>query len=447
MELDMTKGKPMGIIVRFFIPMFIGNLFQQFYNIVGSIIVGQFVGKEAFAAVGSCFLLINFMTSILIGLAMGAATFFSQLYGAKQYDQLKKAISTSFIFILTISIMLSLISFMFLNQIIELFQMPQDTILYASEYLKYIFAGLTFTGLYNVCAYLLRSVGDSKTPLYFLVFGCIVNTVLDLLFVIVFHMEVAGVGLSTFIAQGISAILCLVYTIKHMKFLDFKREDRLFSRSLFKTILSYSVLTAIQQSISSFGMMMIQGLINTFGSTVMAAFSACSKIDECANRPLQDLSNSFSTYTAQNKGAGNTQRIRQGFCSVSKLIVLISFAISIAAFVFAPDLIAIFVKKESTDIITVGVEYLRIVSVFYVLLGFIVMFYGFFRGIGEVRISIVLTVVSQGIRVCLAYGMAKTSMGFTGICWAVVLGWFLSDILGFLMYKRVMGKQHSLAVN
>ncbi|ACQ55107.1 MATE family efflux transporter [Clostridium botulinum] len=438
METDMTKGKPMGIIVRFFIPMFIGNLFQQIYNVVDSIVVGRFVGNEAFAAVGSCFLIMSFMTSILIGLAMGASAFFSQLYGAKQYDEMKKAISTSFFFILSISILLSIITNVFLYEIIELFQMPKDTVTYSAEYLRYILTGLIFTGLYNICAYLLRSIGDSKSPLYFLIVSCILNTILDLIFVLVFNMGVSGVGLATFIAQGVSALWCAFYTVKHMKFLDFKRKDIVFSRKLFKTILSYSVLTAVQQSLSSFGMLMIQGLINTFGTTVMAAFAACSKIDEFANRPLQDLSNAFSTYVAQNKGAGNIKRIRQGFHAILKVIALISFIISIVVFIFAPNLISIFVKKESIDIIQVGVGYLRIVCIFYILLGCIVMFYGFFRGMGEVNISIILTVVSQGIRVALAYGLARTSMGFTGICWSIVIGWFLSNALGGFMYKKVM---------
>lgn len=438
METDMTKGKPMGIIVRFFIPMFIGNLFQQIYNVVDSIVVGRFVGKEAFAAVGSCFLIMSFVTSILIGLAMGASAFFSQLYGAKKYDQMKKSISTSFIFILSISIVLSIVTNVFMYKIIDSFQMPIDTITYSVEYLRFILSGLVFTGIYNVCAYLLRSIGDSKSPLYFLIVSCILNIILDLVFVIVFHMGVVGVGLATFIAQGFAAIWCAIFTAKHMKFLNFERKDIVFSRDLFKTILSYSVLTAVQQSVSSFGMLMVQGLINTFGTTVMAAFAACSKIDEFANRPLQDLSNAFSTYVAQNKGAGNTKRIREGFYVILKLIAIISFIISIVVFIFAPDLISIFVKKESVDIISVGVGYLRIICIFYVLLGCIVMFYGFFRGIGAVNVSIILTFVSQGIRVLLAFVLAKTSMGFTGISWSIVIGWFLSNLLGTFMYRKVM---------
>ncbi|WP_032122426.1 MATE family efflux transporter [Clostridium amazonitimonense] len=440
MEIDMTKGKPMNIIIRFAIPMFIGNLFQQFYNIVDTIIVGRFVGKEALAAVGSSFAIMTFVTSILIGLSMGASALFSQLFGAKRYEELKKAISTSFIFIFIVSITLTVITSLFMDQIIQLFQMPTETRIYAANYLRFIFAGLIFSGVYNGFSFLLRAVGDSKSPLYFLILSAIINIILDLFFVVILNMEVTGVALATFIAQGVSAISCAIYTIKRMNFLKFKREDIMFDRHMFSTVANYSILTAVQQSSSSFGMMMVQGLVNTFGATVMAAFAAASKIDSFANIPMQDFGNAFSTYVAQNKGADNTKRIREGMRGVSKIIIAFSLGISILVFVFAPQLVLIFVKKEALDVIEVSVYYLRIVCVTYILLGFLQMFYGFYRGLGEVKVSIMLTFVSQVTRVVLAYGLALTPLGFTGICLAIPIGWFLSDALGVTMYKRIMIK-------
>ncbi|HCD45931.1 MAG TPA: MATE family efflux transporter, partial [Lachnoclostridium sp.] len=242
------------------------------------------------------------------------------------------------------------------------------------------------------------------------------------------------------LTQAFAAVGCGIYTIKRMEFLNFERKDFKFSISVFNKIATFSVLTALQQSISSFGMMLIQGLVNTFGSTVMAAFAACSKIDSVANAPLQDLGNSFSTYTAQNEGAGEIKRIREGFRTTSRIIIILSAVISVVAFIFAPNLITLFVNKDATEVIAVGVGYLRIVSVFYVLLGFIVMFYGFFRGLGAIKISILMTIVSQGLRVLLAYSFAPVR-GFSGICWAIVVGWFLSDLLGFYMYKKVMSQK------
>lgn len=440
MEKDMTKGNPMKTIVVFFIPMFIGNLFQQVYNVVDSIVVGRFVGNEAFAAVGSCFLIMSFMTSILIGLSIGAGTYFSQLFGGRQYDRLKKSISTAFIFIMLVSFFMTILSLYFIDDILILFKMPKEIIGYAKDYLIYIFIGLFFTGLYNISAYLLRSIGDSKSPLYFLIVSSIINIVLDLVFVIKFDMAVKGVGLATLIAQGVAGIASFFYTIKHIDFLKFEKKDLVFDRFEFKNILNYSLLTALQQSISSFGMMMVQGLVNTFGTNVIAAFAACSKVDEFANRPLQDLSSAFSTYVAQNKGANKYDRIREGFKDTVIVLSIISLTITGLVFLFAPNLISIFVKKESIEIIDIGSRYLRRISIFYILLGFIVMFYGFFRGIGEIKLSIFMTLISQGLRVGIAYLLAKLGFGFNSVGLAVIVGWAISDLIGILFYKKVMAE-------
>ena len=440
MELDMTKGEPSRIILKFFIPLFIGDLFQQLYSIIDAIIIGKFVGTAAFAAVGSSSAVTVFITSILLGLAMGASAIFSQLYGSKHYDELKKVISTALIFLFCVSAVITVVTLLFLPQIISLYQMPTETAVYASDYLKYVFGGFVFVGTYNAFAFLLRAFGDSKTPLYFLVASCLSNLLLDLLFVVAFHRGTAGAAIATLFTQGFAAVGCGIYTVKRMGFLHFKRKEFVFSTASFQKIAVYSVLTALQQSISSFGMMLIQGLVNTFGTTVMAAFAACSKIDSVANAPLQDLGNAFSTYAAQNKGAGETKRIREGFRVTSRIIIVLSAVISMVAFVFAPNLITLFVNKDATEVLAVGVGYLRIVSVFYVLLGFIVMFYGFFRGLGEIKISILMTIVSQGLRLLLAYLFAPIK-GFSGVCWAIVIGWFLSDLLGFYMYNKVMTKK------
>jgi len=440
MELDMTKGNPSRIILKFFIPLFIGNLLQQLYSIIDAIVIGKFVGTDAFAAVGSSGAVTVFITSILLGLAMGASAIFSQLYGGRQYDELKKTISTALIFLFCVSVLVTIVTSVFLPQIVSLYRMPKETTAYAIDYLKYVFSGFVFVGMYNAFCFLLRAFGDSKTPLYFLIASCISNLILDLLFVVVFHMGTAGAAIATLLTQAFAAIGCGIYTIKRIQFLHFERKDFVFSTSAFNKIAVFSVLTALQQSISSFGMMLIQGLVNTFGPTVMAAFAACSKIDSIANAPLQDLGNSFSTYTAQNEGAGETKRIRKGFRATSRIIITLSAVISIVAFIFAPNLITLFVSKDATEIIAIGVGYLRIVSVFYVLLGFIVMFYGFFRGLGAIKISILMTIVSQGLRVLLAYSFAPVK-GFSGVCWAIVVGWFLSDLLGFYMYKKVMLKR------
>lgn len=437
MELDMTRGTPSKIILKFFLPLFIGDLFQQLYSFVDAIVVGKFVSADAFAAVGSSGAVNTFITSILLGLAMGASTIFSQLFGAKQHGELKKAISTALIFLFIVSLIITIFMLLCLQPIIIFYQMPKEAAVYASQFLTFSFLGIIFVGMYNAFAFLLRSFGDSKSPLYFLIGSCLLNILLDITFVIGFHMEVLGVAIATFISQAVSAIGCGLYARKKMKFLNFEKKDIYFNFMIFRKVASYAVLTALQQSISSFGMMLIQGLVNTLGATTMAAFAACSKVDALANTPLQDLGNAFSIFTAQNKGANHSIRIQEGFLATSKIIIILSVIISMTAFIYAPNLIILFVDDSAHDVIRIGVSYLRIVPIFYVLLGFVVMFYGFFRGLGAIKVSIFLTILSQGLRILLAFSFTPFQ-GFSGICWAIVIGWLLSDLLGFYMYRRML---------
>lgn len=437
MTLDMTKGDPKKVLLTFFIPLFLGDLLQQFYGIIDAVVIGKYVGTDAFAAVGASSAVTVFITSILLGLSLGASSVFSKFYGAQDYDKLRKSIATALIFLFVISSLITFITLIFLPQIITLFRMPIETAQYANDYLYYVFWGFIFVGMYNAFSFILRAFGDSKTPLYFLIFSCFTNLFLDIYFVKYLKMGTAGASLATLITQAFAAIGCGFYTFKKLRFIEFCFKDLKFDWDAFRDIGLFSVLTAVQQSLSSFGMMMIQGLVNTFGATTMAAFAAVSKIDAVANAPLQDLGNALSTYTAQNLGAQKYDRIEEGFRVNLRIITVISVCISIIAYCFAPQLILIFVSNESIEVIAIGVHYLRIVSIFYILLGLIVMFYGFFRGLGKVKISIMLTIVSQCLRVGLAYSFAPLK-GFTGVCWAIVVGWLISDVLGFYCYKKVM---------
>lgn len=437
MELDMTKGKPFKVILTFFIPLLLGDLLQQFYGIIDAIVIGKYVNTDAFAAVGSSGATTLFITSILLGLALGASSVFSKLYGAKDYENLKKSISTSLIFIFIVSLIITIITSLFLVEIVDIFRMPEAVKPYAIDYLRYVFYGFIFVGMYNGFSFVLRALGDSKTPLYFLIASCCSNLILDLLFVIVFKMGTAGAAIATLLTQAFSAIGCGYVMFKKLSFIDFSLKDLVFHKSCFNEIAQYSVLTAFQQSISSFGMMLVQGLVNTFGATTMAAFAAASKVDSVANAPLQDLGNSFSTFTAQNLGANKKERIKEGYKATVIMIIILSMTISLIAYIFAPQLIQLFVFKTETEVIKVGVTYLRFVSLFYVLLGFNVMYYGFFRGLSHMKVSILLTVISQSLRVILAYTLTPY-YGFAGISYAIVIGWFLSDLLGLYYYRKLM---------
>lgn len=436
MTQDMTTGKPTKKILLFALPMLLGNIFQQVYNLVDTIVVGRFVGPDALAAVGSSFTMMTFITSVIIGLCMGAGVLISQLFGAKETVRMQRAISTSFTFILVITLIIMAITLIFIDPILKLFQTPVQIVEDTKTYLTFIFGGLIFTFLYNFATCLLRAIGDSKTPLYALIAACLINVVLDLVFVIVLHLGVMGAALATVIAQAVSALLGCIYAIKKLSFLQIQKENLIFDREMFRTTARYSVLTSVQQSIMNFGILMVQGLVNTFGATAMAAFAAAVKIDSFAYMPVQEFGNAFSTYVAQNVGAEKTDRIKQGVHSAIRTIILFCIVISSVVLIFARQLITIFVSASETAIIDIGAQYLYIVGVFYVLIGFLFMFYGFYRGIGQHSMSIILTILSLGTRVALAYLLAPTPIGLVGIWWAIPIGWAIADLVGFVEYGR-----------
>lgn len=434
---DMTKGNPTRIILFFAFPMLLGNIFQQLYNMVDSIVVGKFVGKEALAAVGSSFMLMNFFSAIIIGLCMGTSVVLSQYFGAEDYTKLRKSISTAFIFMLLLTIIMSLTTIIFTKPMLMIMKTPKEILNSSTNYLQIIFGGLIFTFLFNFSSAVLRSVGDSKTPLYFLILASIINIILDLLFVINFNMGVIGVAIATVIAQGVSSLLCLVYAFIKLPVIRIKAKEFVFDKALFSMIKKYSLLTALQQSIMTFGMVCVQGLVNSFGTDTMAAFTAAGKVDSLAYLPVQDFGNAFATYVAQNKGAGNFERIKIGVKSAVRTIIVFCIISSTFILLSSKHLMQIFVSSNEVKVIHIGIQYLSVISVFYVLIGFLFMFYGYFRGMGNLKTSIVLTIVSLGTRVSMAYFLSSfPKIAEKGIWWSIPLGWALADMLGLYIYKR-----------
>ncbi|MCM0650867.1 MATE family efflux transporter [Clostridium swellfunianum] len=441
MVTDMTKGNPTKTILKFSLPFLIGNLFQQLYNIVDSVVVGKFIGTESLAAVGSSFMLMNFFSFIIIGLCMGASAVYSFFFGEKNYSKLRKSIFISFSLIGFFTVILSIAIILNIDNMLLLIKTPQSIFKGSSDYLRIIFGGLIFVFLFNACSALLRSIGDSRTPLYFLVLAAIINIVLDLVFVINFNMGIEGVALATIIAQAVSSVLCLVYAFLKIPLIRLKREDMVFDKNISLMIGKYSILTSIQQSIMTFGMVCVQGIVNTFGPDTIAAFTAAGKIDSIAYLPVQDFGNAFSTYIAQNKGAKNTSRIHEGIKSAARTIVLFCLVFSTLIFINSKNLMKIFVNADEINVITLGVEYLSIISVFYILIGFLFMFYGFFRGIGALNTSLILTIMSLGTRVIMAYVLSRIpQLAQRGIWWSVPLGWFLADSIGLTIYLKMKKK-------
>ena len=431
MTSELTKGPVMKTMLRFAVPMILGDLLQQCYNIADTLIVGRFLGAGALAAVGSAFSLMTFLTSILLGLAMGSGTVFSIRFGEKNDRGLKEGILASFVLLGAVTIVLNAAVFAGIDWIIWALRTPEDLVEMMREYLIVIFAGLTGIFLYNFFASLLRSLGNSLVPLIFLAVSAGLNIVLDLWFVAGLNRGVAGAAEATVISQYVSGLGIAAYT--WVRFPGLLRRDKhvRLSMSRVREIASFSALTCMQQSIMNLGILAVQGLVNSFGTTIMAAFAAAVKIDAFAYLPVQDFGNAFSIFIAQNYGAKQTERIKQGIRTAVLASVSFSLVISLAVFAFAGPLMGMFIDGSETAIIAEGVRYLRIEGSFYFMIGLLFLLYGLYRALGRPGMSVVLTIMSLGTRVVLAYSLsALPGIGVVGIWWAVPIGWFLADALG-----------------
>ena len=445
MNRDLTKGPVLRTMLRFSLPMILGNLLQQCYNLADTWVVGRFLGSNALAAVGSSFTLMTFLTSILLGLCMGSGAVFSIRFGQKDERALQESVRTSFLLISVLTVILNVLAFVCLDGIRIFLQVPDAVWGLMRDYLKIIFCGIAATFLYNFFASYLRAVGNSVVPLWFLAVSAALNIGLDLWFVIGLSRGVGGAAEATVLSQYIAGVGIMVYAVLRCPELRAKEKFRLRRRSL-REIADYSVLTCVQQSVMNLGILMVQGLVNSFGAPIMAAFAAAVKIDAFAYMPVQDFGNAFSTFTAQNYGAGEKERLRKGLKDALAASVLFSLAVSAVVFIFARPLMGLFVDSAETQIIAEGVRYLRIEGAFYFGIGILFLLYGLYRAVGRPGMSVVLTVLSLGTRVVLAYALsALPALGVVGIWWSVPIGWALADIVGILYY--VFRKKKLLSIS
>ena len=437
MQKNLTQGPITKTLVFFALPMIGGNMLQQLYNIADTLIVGRFIGSGALAAVGSSYTLMTFLTSILLGLCMGSGAVFSIRYGEGDMEKLHESLGASFVLILAVAAVLNLAVFLLIDPIMYLLQVPEEIYVMMREYLWVIFWGILATFLYNYFACLLRAVGNSVAPLIFLAVSSVMNIVLDLWFVLGFHWGVAGAAFATVLSQYVSGIGLAVYT--YWKTPEFRIQLRYLKPkpAMLKEIGQFSFLTSVQQSVMNLGILMVQGLVNSFGTVIMAAFAAAVKIDSFAYMPAQEFGNAFSTFVAQNYGAGKSGRIREGIKKAVLMSVGFCLVISLLVFIFARPLMTIFVDPSETEILAAGVEYLRIEGAFYCGIGCLFLLYGLYRAIKRPGMSVVLTIFSLGTRVVLAYALSAIDfIGVTGIWWSVPIGWALADLVGFLYYKK-----------
>ena len=436
MNRDLTKGPVVQSMLLFAIPMILGDLLQQCYNIADTLIVGQFLGRNALAAVGSSFTLMTFLTSIILGLCMGSGALFSMRFGQRDEQALGEELCASFFFIALVTVLLNVLAFVFLDSLRAFLRVPAQVWGDMRAYLLVIFLGIPAVFLYNYFASFLRAIGNSVIPLVFLAVSALVNIVLDLWFVIGFGRGVSGAAEATVLAQYLSGVGIALYTLLRFPQVRSIWDARRLRRERIRGIISFSTLTCVQQSVMNLGILMVQGLVNSFGPVVMAAFAAAVKIDAFAYMPVQDFGNAFSTFIAQNYGAKAHSRIRAGLKSAVCISMVFCVIISALVWVFAQPLMTLFVDAGETDVILEGVTYLRIEGAFYCGIGCLFLLYGLYRALGKPGMSVVLTVISLGTRVLLAYLLsAIPTLGVKGIWWSVPIGWGLADLVGLLYYR------------
>lgn len=431
---DLTEGKISRSLLLFALPMMAGNLLQQFYNIADTLIVGRVLGSNALAAVGSAYTLMTFLTSIFLGLSMGSGALFSIYKGKNDQDSLRNAIVHAFALIMAVTVLLNVLVYIGIDPILHFLRVPDEVWDGMKAYLLVIFAGIIATSLYNYFSCLLRALGNSTIPLVFLAVSAVLNIGLDLLFVAVLPWGIRGAALATVIAQYVSGIGITLYVLLKCRDLLPSREDLRFNRQILGEIGNLSSMTCVQQSVMNFGILMVQGLVNSFGPVIMAAFAAAVKIDTFAYLPVQDFGNAYSTFIAQNYGAGKKDRIRKGTKESFLISFLFCIVISAVVCIFAAPLMRIFVSAKETAVIASGVRYLRIEGAFYCGIGCLFLLYGYYRAVKKPGMSVVLTVISLGTRVALAY-ILSAYIGETGIWMAIPIGWVLADVTGLAYMK------------
>lgn len=441
MERDLTRGSITKMLFIFAGPMILGNLLQQCYTIADTFIVGRFIGVDALAAVGSTYTLMTFLTSILIGLCMGGGAICSACRGAGQEKKLRETASAAFLLNGAIAVVLNAVSLLGMDWILEVLNTPPNVWDMTRDYVQIMLFGLVFVYLYNHFSFYFRALGNSFLPLCFLGVASVANILLDLLFVVEFHWGIRGAAFATVLSQagaGLGLAVCTWVTKPELRpgREMVRAAQAVFHRGGVQELLRQSLSASAQQSVMNFGILMIQGLVNSFGTAVMAAFTAAVKIDSFAYMPAQEFGNAFSLYISQNYGAGNRERIQQGMKRAIQVSVLFCAVVSLLVFVMAPELMQIFIASEETEIIGIGVTYLRIEGACYWGIGVLFLLYGYYRGIGQAGMSLVLTVISLGTRVVLAYLLAPIpAIGVVGIWTAIPVGWLLADTVG-LVYRR-----------
>lgn len=436
MVTDLTKGHPDKTLWRFLLPMMFSVAFQQIYNIADSMIAGRFAGEDALAAVGASYPITVIFMAFAVGMNLGASVIVSRLFGAGDRKGVKRAVTTAFASSLSLAVILTVYGYFFCRNMMEWIHTPQNIMQDGVLYLKIYVFGLIFLMLYNVCTGIFTALGDSRTPLWFLLGSSAGNIVLDLLFVAKLHWGVAGVAWATFIAQGISAVLALVtLLVRLQKFAGTERVP-LFDRKLFVQILAIAVPSILQQSVLSVGNLFVQDIVNRYGSAVVAGYSGAIKLNTFAINIFMTLGSCLSSYTAQNIGAGKQERIPMGFRTGLKLSELTALPFVVLYFGLGQQMMGLFLNAESSAAIHAGVMFLRIVSPWYFMIVVKLMTDGIIRGSGAMIYFVIATIPDLILRIGFAL-MLSPRFGSTGIWMAWPFGWIAATVLTIIFYRKV----------
>ena len=426
--------KPIKALFIFALPMIIGNLFQQFYNMADSVIVGRFVGESALAAVGASFSLTNVFISIAIGGGVGASVITSRYFGSRDYGRMKQSVYTSLLIFLLLSLILGGFGLSLSRQILQLLNTPAAILDMATEYLNIYFLGLPFLFIYNVLSSMFNALGRSRIPLYLLIFSSVFNVVLDIYMVNSLNMGVAGAAWATLIAQGISAVFSFILFLKELSTYPSKETD-IFNFSELKGIAGIALPSILQQSTVSIGMMLVQSVVNSFGVEVLAGYSAASRVESICMVPMAAMGNAMSTFTAQNLGAGSPKRVQKGYMSAIRLVALFALIICFILEIFYPAIMALFLGAEGTVLaLQTGTGYLRFLGWFFAGIGLKMITDGLLRGAGDMKMFTVANLANLGLRVLIAVLLAPR-LGVAMVWYAVPIGWLANFAISYLEYR------------
>jgi putative MATE family efflux protein len=440
---DMTSGSPAKLILKFSLPMLIGNLFQQFYNMVDSIVVGKFVGSNALAAVGSTGAIIFLIIGLTFGLSAGISIVISQYFGAKDYDKVKKGFATATYIVVGTSLILGIVGFFSSRWLLELLN-TRETIIDQSEiYMKITFVGVLGVSCYNGMAAVLRALGDSTTPLKFLVLASLLNVVLDLLFVVVFHWGVPGVAFATIISQIIAAIGCIVYAMAKVKILRMPWKEFKSDKDILKKCLRLGIPVALQNAFISVSVMALQGVINSYSEVIIAAHTVVSRIEQLVLQPGMSIGAALAAFTGQNVGAGRLDRAKKGFKSAVFIILIFSIIMLPIMYFGGGYIMRMFTKQEDVEVVTTGIQAIRITCFFYLAVGLIFVTRNFLSGTGDIKIPMIMGFTEVICRVLFA-NVLSIYISFYGIWWATGLTWFFTSLIG--IFRVASGKWETRSI-